>query len=160
MSAAHTCLQATIEVPYFEDMSWPSLLKLRDLVDEGSKAHTPISSLAGTIPGLKMERFTLQPSWFELTPQQQYELWLQGKQPGATGFGPDRLSTARLFGPQYAGGTPPLFFFDHKGQPLGENKKKDQLSLFGTRPVPIYGVPDHLAGQLAPAVSITWSRVS
>lgn len=96
----------------------------------------------------------MPPQWFNFTPEQQYELWLKGKQPGATGVLPGQLNLSGLFGPEYAAGTPPVLFFDHKGQPFGANKQPDNLSLFGTRLTPIEQVADYVPGQFAPAVSI------
>lgn len=147
-----TPLQATIEIPYVDDLTWPTLLKLKGLVDESAKGHTSVSSFAGTLPGLKTERFSVPTTWFGLSPEEQYELWVKGQQPGATGVTPGQLNFSRLFGPGYASGAPPILFFDHTGQPFGANKQPDNLSLFGTRTTPVEKVPDYVAGQFSPAV--------
>ncbi|CDJ49379.1 hypothetical protein, conserved [Eimeria brunetti] len=143
---------AVIEVPYFDDLTWPMLLKLRGVVDESAKGHTPVSSFTGTVPGLKTEKFAVPASWFGLSPEQQYELWLKGRQPGATGVTPGQLNTSRLFGPGYTAGVPPILFFDSTGQPFGANKQPDNLSLFGSRTTPVERVPDYVAGQFSPAL--------
>ncbi|CDJ35699.1 uncharacterized protein EMH_0029400 [Eimeria mitis] len=143
---------AVVEIPYVENLTWPMLLKLKGLVDESAKGHTSVSSFAGTVPGMKTEKFSVPTSWFGLSPEQQYELWLKGRQPGATGITPGQLNLSGLFGPGYTAGSPPLFFFDHAGQPFGANKQPDNLSLFGTRMTPVEKVPDYVAGQFSPAL--------
>lgn len=145
--------QAVIEFPYVDDLSWPMLLKLKGLVDESARGHTPVSAFEATVPGLKTEKFSVPASWFGLSPAQQYELWLKGRQQGATGVTPGQLNVSGLFGPGYTAGTPPILFFDHAGQPFGANKQPDYLSLFGTRTTPVEKVPDYVAGQFSPAVS-------
>lgn len=155
----HMCLQAVIEVPYVEDLTWDTLLKFKGVVEDAAKGNTPVSSLAGKIPGLKIEKFSVPTDWFNKTPQEQYDSWSKGRQTGAGGLLPGQLNTSRLVGPQYTAGIPPILLLDPKGQPFGINKQPGDASLFGTRPTPVEQIPDYLAGQLVPAVSNTCPSV-
>ncbi|XP_026191966.1 uncharacterized protein LOC113147042 [Cyclospora cayetanensis] len=146
---------AVIEIPYFDDLTWPGLLKLGTLVRDSSKGHVPVDSVTSTIPGIKTAKFNVPPSWFSLTPEQQFNEWTSGRLLGKTGVSPSQLNVTGLFGPQYTAKSPPILFFDYEGQPLGSNKQRDSVSLFGTRTMPADHVPDYLAGQLSPAITAT-----
>ncbi|KAL8447515.1 hypothetical protein Emed_004303 [Eimeria media] len=146
---------ATIEIPFFENFSWPQLLKLKGLVDDSEKTHQPLSSLTETMPSLRVERFNVPPDWFRLTPQQQFEWWSGGKQPGAANTSPGQMNLSGLFGPQYPSASTPIFFIDNKGQPLGADKEPGNASLFGSRLTPVENLPDHLFGHFVPGISAT-----
>ncbi|OEH76665.1 hypothetical protein cyc_07060 [Cyclospora cayetanensis] len=146
---------AVIEIPYFDDLTWPGLLKLGTLVRDSSKGHVPVDSVTSTIPGIKTAKFNVPPSWFSLTPEQQFNEWTSGRLLGKTGVSPSQLNVTGLFGPQYTAKSPPILFFDYEGQPLGSNKQRDSVSLFGTRTMPADHVPDYLAGQMSPAITAT-----
>ncbi|KAL8428061.1 hypothetical protein ACSSS7_007415 [Eimeria intestinalis] len=147
--------KATIEIPFFENFTWPQLLRLKGLVDDSEKAGVPLSSMTGTVPSLRVESFSVPPDWFRMTPQQQFEWWSSGRQPGAAGTSPDQMNLSGLFGPQYPSGTTPIFFIDNKGQPLGADREPGNASLFGSRMTPVDKVPDHVFGQFVPAINAT-----
>ncbi|KAL8452923.1 hypothetical protein Emag_002140 [Eimeria magna] len=141
---------ATVEIPFFEQFSWPQLLRLKGLVDDSEKSHVPLSTMSETMPSLRVESFTVPPGWFRMTPQQQYEWWSSGRQPGSAGTSPGQMNLSGLFGPQYPSATTPIFFTDNKGQPLGADKEPGNASLFGSRLTPVENLPDHVFGQFIP----------
>ncbi|KAL8270517.1 hypothetical protein Esti_005554 [Eimeria stiedai] len=144
---------AVIEVPFFQDFSWPQLLRLKGIVTDCEKSHVPLSSMSETIPSLRVEKFTVPPDWFRMTPQQQFEWW--SSQPREAGAQPGQMNLSGLFGPHYPSATTPIFFIDNKGQPLGTESEPGNASLFGTRLTPVEKLPDHLFGQFVPALSAT-----